>query len=101
MSMKSPMAVIQAVEITFSSSRAFPGQVYEVTIDLSVTSNVFLPGHRIRLEVSSSNFPRFDRNTNTGGIIAEDREEDVQVAVNRIFHGPGHPSRLVLPVIDR
>ena len=78
-----------------------PGQVYEVTIDLSVTSNVFLPGHRIRLEVSSSNFPRFDRNTNTGGTIAEDREEDVQVAVNRIFHGPGHPSRLVLPIIDR
>ena len=78
-----------------------PGQVYEVTIDLSVTSNVFLPGHRIRLEVSSSNFPCFDRNTNTGGTIAEDREEDVQVAVNRIFHGPGHPSRLVLPIIDR
>jgi predicted acyl esterase len=43
-----------------------PGQVYEVTLDLSVTSNVFLPGHRIRLEVSSSNFPRFDRNTSTG-----------------------------------
>jgi putative CocE/NonD family hydrolase len=78
-----------------------PGQVYEVTIDLSVTSNVFLPGHRIRLEVSSSNFPRFDRNTNTGGTIAEDGEEDVQVAVNRIVHGPGHLSRLVLPVIDR
>jgi putative CocE/NonD family hydrolase len=78
-----------------------PGQVYEITIDLSVTSNVFLPGHRIRLEVSSSNFPRFDRNTNTGGTIAEDRDEDVQIAVNRIFHGPGRPSRLVLPVIDR
>ena len=78
-----------------------PGQIYEVAIDLSVTSNVFLPGHRIRLEISSSNFPRFDRNTNTGGTITEDREEDVQVAVNRIFHGPGHPSRLVLPVIDR
>jgi uncharacterized protein len=78
-----------------------PGQVYEVTIDLSVTSNVFLPGHRIRLEVSSSNFPRFDRNTNTGDTITEDRDEDVQVAVNRIVHGPGHPSRLVLPVIDR
>jgi hypothetical protein len=78
-----------------------PDQVYEVTIDLSVTSNVFLPGHRIRLEVSSSNFPRFDRNTNTGGTIAEDGEEDVRVAVNRILHGPGHPSRLVLPVIDR
>jgi len=78
-----------------------PGEVYEVTLDLSVTSNVFLPGHRIRLEVSSSNFPRFDRNTNTGGTVIEDGEEDVVVAVNHVFHGPGHPSRLVLPVIDR
>ena len=78
-----------------------PGEVYEVTLDLSVTSNVFLPGHRIRLEVSSSNFPRFDRNTNTGGTVIEDGEEDVVVAVNRVFHGPGHPSRLVLPIIDR
>jgi putative CocE/NonD family hydrolase len=78
-----------------------PGQVYGLTLDLSVTSNVFLPGHRIRLEVSSSNFPRYDRNTNTGGTIAEDGEDDVQVAVNRIWHGPGHPSRLMLPLIDR
>jgi putative CocE/NonD family hydrolase len=78
-----------------------PDQVYEITLDLSVTSNVFLPGHRIRLEVSSSNFPRFDRNTNTGGTVAEDSDEDVRVAVNRVFHGPGHRSRLVLPVIDR
>jgi putative CocE/NonD family hydrolase len=78
-----------------------PGQVYEVTMDLSVTSNVFLPEHRIRLEISSSNFPRYDRNTNTGRTIVEDGEEDVRVAVNRIFHGPGHPSRLVLPVVDR
>jgi uncharacterized protein len=78
-----------------------PGQVYEVTLDLSVTSNVFLPGHRIRLEVSSSNFPRFDRNTNTGGVISEDSASDVQVAVNRVFHDPAHPSRLVLPVINR
>jgi uncharacterized protein len=78
-----------------------PEQVYEVTLDLSVTSNVFLPGHRIRLEVSSSNFPRFDRNTNTGSAVTEDGAEDVRVAVNRVFHGPGHASRLVLPVIDR
>ncbi|MDT7576688.1 MAG: uncharacterized protein QOH17_3021, partial [Pseudonocardiales bacterium] len=78
-----------------------PGEVYELTLDLSVTSNVFLPGHRIRLEVSSSNFPRFDRNTNTGGIISEDGESDVQTAVNRVFHGPQHPSRLVLPIIRR
>jgi putative CocE/NonD family hydrolase len=81
--------------------RLTPGEVVEVTLDLSVTSNVFLPGHRIRLEVSSSNFPRFDRNTNSGGAITEDGEEDVVVAVNRVFHGPGHPSRLVLPIIDR
>jgi uncharacterized protein len=78
-----------------------PGEVCEVTLDLSVTSNVFLPGHRIRLEVSSSNFPRFDRNTNTGAAITEDGEDDVLVAVNRVYHGPGHPSRLVLPIIDR
>ena len=78
-----------------------PEQVYEVTIDMSVTSNVFLPGHRIRLEVSSSNFPRFDRNTNTGGTVTEDSEADVQVAVNRVLHSPAHPSRLVLPVINR
>jgi putative CocE/NonD family hydrolase len=78
-----------------------PEQVYEVTIDMSVTSNVFLPGHRIRLEVSSSNFPRFDRNTNTGGIIAEESADQAVIATNRILHGPDHPSRLVLPVISR
>jgi uncharacterized protein len=78
-----------------------PGDVYEVSLDLSVTSNVFLPGHQIRLEVSSSNFPRFDRNTNTGGAVAEDSGSDVRVAVNRVLHGPAHPSRLVLPVIER
>jgi len=66
-----------------------------------VTSNVFLPGHRIRLEVSSSNFPRFDRNTNTGGVIADEPAGQVTVAVNRVLHGPDHPSRLILPVIRR
>jgi uncharacterized protein len=78
-----------------------PDEIYEITVDLSVTSNVFLPGHRIRLEVSSSNFPRFDRNTNTGRSIADDHNEDLQIAVNRVFHGPQHPSRLVLPLIRR
>jgi putative CocE/NonD family hydrolase len=76
-----------------------PDDVYEITVDMSVTSNVFLPGHRIGLEVSSSNFPRFVRNTNTGGRIVDDVE--VVVATNRILHGPTHPSRLVLPIIDR
>ncbi|MBC8091509.1 MAG: CocE/NonD family hydrolase [Pseudonocardia sp.] len=78
-----------------------PEQVYEVTLDLSVTSNVFLPGHRIRLEVSSSNFPRYDRNTNTGGVISEESAEQAVVAVNRVLHGREHPSRLILPIIDR
>ena len=49
-----------------------PGQVYEYQIDLSATSNLFRRGYRIRLEVSSSNFPRFDRNTNTGEEIGMD-----------------------------
>jgi putative CocE/NonD family hydrolase len=78
-----------------------PGEVYEVTLDLAATSNVFLPGHRIRLEISSSNFPRYDRNTNTGGVISEDGEQDLVVAVNHVLHGPQHPSRLVLPIIAR
>ena len=77
------------------------GHVYEVTVDLVATANVFGPGHRIRLEVSSSNFPRFDRNTNTGGVIATDRAADIRQAVNHIHHGRDTPSRLILPVIER
>ncbi|MEU9331240.1 CocE/NonD family hydrolase [Streptomyces canus] len=78
-----------------------PGTVYEITVDMTATSNVFLPGHRIRVDVSSSNFPRYDRNTNTGGVIARESEEQMIPAVNHIHHGPNHPSRLVLPIIDR
>ncbi|KUM99516.1 X-Pro dipeptidyl-peptidase [Streptomyces yokosukanensis] len=78
-----------------------PGEIYELTLDLCVTSNVFLPGHRIRLEVSSSNFPRYDRNSNSGGTIAEERLEDMVPALNHIHHGPSHPSRLTLPLIER
>ena len=64
-----------------------PGTVYELTLDLTATSNVFLPGHRIRLEVSSSNFPRYDRNTNTGGVIAHESEDQM------IGRRQPHPSR--------
>jgi hypothetical protein len=78
-----------------------PEQVYEITLDLGVTSNVFLAGHRIRLEVSSSNFPRYDRNTNTGGNIREETLDQAVVATNRVLHGPDHPSRLILPIIER
>jgi putative CocE/NonD family hydrolase len=78
-----------------------PGTVYELTVDLNATSNVFLPGHRIRLEIAGSNFPRYDRNTGTGGTIAADGEGDPVVAVNRVHHGPARPSRLVLPLVER
>jgi putative CocE/NonD family hydrolase len=78
-----------------------PGHVYELHIDLGATSNVFLTGHRIRLEVSSSNFPRFDRNSNTGGTIASEQEKDFVQAINRVYHSQVYPSQLVLPVIDR
>jgi uncharacterized protein len=78
-----------------------PGEPVKLSLDLSVTSNVFLPGHRIRLEVSSSNFPRFDRNTNTGGVIADEPADLAAAAVNRVLHGPDHPSQLILPVISR
>ncbi|MBB4789840.1 CocE/NonD family hydrolase [Streptomyces nodosus] len=78
-----------------------PGTVYEVTIEMAATSNVFLPGHRIRLEVSSSNFPRYDRNTNTGGEISAESAADMVSAVNTVHHGPEHPSSLTLPVIRR
>jgi len=78
-----------------------PGEVYEVTVPMSVTSNVFRPGHRIRVDVSSSNFPHYDRNSNTGGAISTETLADMVVANNTIHHGGARPSRLVLPVIDR
>jgi putative CocE/NonD family hydrolase len=78
-----------------------PGEVYRLEIDLVATSNVFRAGHRIRLEVSSSNFPRFDRNTNTGGVIARERAQDFRVATNQVLHAGEHASHLVLPIIRR
>jgi putative CocE/NonD family hydrolase len=74
-----------------------PGQVYKFTIDLWSTSNVFLKGHVLRLEVSSSNFPRFDRNLNTGE--AQAAGENHVPATNTIYHDAEHPSALVLPVV--
>jgi putative CocE/NonD family hydrolase len=76
-----------------------PGKVYEYKIDLWSTSNVFLKGHKIRVEVSSSNFPRFDRNLNTGK-SAGDSATFVK-ATNTILHDSEHPSALVLPVVPR
>jgi putative CocE/NonD family hydrolase len=78
-----------------------PGHIYELHLDLWATSNLFKVGHRIRLEVTSSNFPRFDRNTNTGKAIATETEKDFVQAVNRVYHGNTHPSHLLLPIIER
>jgi uncharacterized protein len=74
-----------------------PGQVYKLTIDLWSTSDVFRKGHMLRLEVSSSNFPRFDRNLNTGE-DAEFARRNVP-ATNTIYHDAQHPSALILPVV--
>jgi len=74
-----------------------PGEIYEFTIDLWATSHVFKTGHRIRVDISSSNFPRFDRNPNTGNRINTDRE--LRSAEQRIFHDSKYPSHILLPVI--
>lgn len=78
-----------------------PGEIYRLEIDLVATANVFPAGHRIRLEVSSSNFPRFDRNTNSGGVIAQETAADFRLASNEIFHDAERASHLLLPVIER
>ncbi len=74
-----------------------PGEPTRYLIDMMVTSNTFRAGHRIRLEVSSSNFPRFDRNPNTGLPIGTSVE--TRVANQSVLHDAAHPSALLLPVI--
>jgi uncharacterized protein len=81
-----------------------PGQPTEIRLELWPTSMVFKRGHRIRLEVSSSNYPRFDRNPNTGGPSAGRplaTETASRVAHQEIHHSAGTPSRLILPVVPR
>jgi putative CocE/NonD family hydrolase len=74
-----------------------PGKIYPITIKLYPTSNIFKRGHRIRVDVSSSNFPRFDVNPNTGEPLNQHRRR--VVAVNTVHHDADHPSHIVLPVI--
>ena len=76
-----------------------PGSVYEYTIDLWATSNLFQKGHRIRVEISSSNFPRFDRNMNTGEIIGSD--SSFTPALQTIYHTAEYPSHIKLPMVAR
>ena len=76
-----------------------PGEVYEFVFELYPTSNVFKKGHRIRLDISSSNWPRFDVNPNTGGDLGVERR--FEIAEQIIHHEPEHPSHVILPVIER
>ena len=74
-----------------------PGEPVQVTLTLYPTSNLFMPGHRIRLDVASSNFPRFDVNPKTGEAIGRERRR--VVADNTVFHERGRDSRVVLPIV--
>lgn len=77
-----------------------PGRAYEYTIDLVATSNVFLAGHRIRLLVTSSSFPRFDRNSNSGKAFEDVRDDDLEIARQSIFHDAARPSHVLLPLVE-
>ncbi len=76
-----------------------PGKPYQFSLDLWATSNVFKAGHAIRLQITSSNFPRWDRNTNTGHPLGEDSPEDIRKAEQSILHDREHPSHVILPII--
>jgi len=77
-----------------------PGQVERLTINLGHICHTFGAGHRLEVDVTSSNFPRRARNTNSGHpILANDSDADIRVATNIILHAEGHPSFLDLPVL--
>jgi uncharacterized protein len=74
-----------------------PGTVYQYTISVWPTSNLFRAGHRIRLEISSSDFPQFDPNPNTGSWLGE--STTTRIAHQTVLHDTQHPSALILPII--
>ena len=74
-----------------------PGKIYPITIEMFPTSLVFKKGHRIRVDITSSNFPHFDRNPNTGHEFGRDTE--VRIAHQKIHHSAKYPSHILLPVI--
>lgn len=76
-----------------------PGEVDEFRIEMAPTSNLFRKGHRLRIEISSSNFPRFDRNLNTGESIATGTR--MAVANQTVVHTAAYPSHILLPIIPR
>ena len=74
-----------------------PGEIYQIEIPMYGTGTIFGAGHRIRVDISSSNYPRFDANPNTGEPIG--RHTHTRTALNRIHHSAEHPSHVVLPLI--
>jgi putative hydrolase, CocE/NonD family len=80
-------------------SPVVPGEVYAYRIDLGATSQVFKAGHRIRVDIASSNFPCYDRNSGSGKPAGQVTEDDFVTAVQRVCFGPGRPSAIRLPVI--
>jgi putative CocE/NonD family hydrolase len=74
-----------------------PGQICPICIKMYPTAMIFQKGHRIRVDISSSNFPRFDLNPNTGEPLNDNREG--RTAVNTIYHDDQHPSHIMLPVV--
>lgn len=93
---------IQRMRYRLSLSQAVfvkRNETYQISIDAGVTSYVFLPGHRIRLEISSSNFPKFDRNLNSFRFNAD--ETKINKARQTIYHEKGYPSAVLLPIIPK
>ena len=76
-----------------------PGEIYQFNITLRPTSNLFVENHRIRVDISSSNFPRFDINPNTGDPLGKSRR--FKIVDNTLCHDTAHPSHIILPVIRR
>ena len=74
-----------------------PGEIYEIGIDLGATAIAIQRGHRLRLEISSSNFPKYDRNPNTG--VHPWEAVEYQKATQTIYHHEAHPSRVILLVL--
>ena len=78
-----------------------PGAVERYEISVGATSNVFMPGHRMRVAITSSSFPYMEPNPNTGHPLGQDRAEDAVPALQTVFHDAARPSHLVLPVVPR
>jgi len=74
-----------------------PGRIFRLRIELQPTSLVFKAGHRIRVHVTSSDYPHFDRNPDTGGEFG--REAELRTAAQKVYHEAAYPSHIVLPVI--